>query len=349
MKNGYGKEPFDLKLTVLRVLRNLPMLIVCTVIGTLVLGGAYYLKTIVFRPTITYEAVATLQAEYSDPDWVEHDLYLNAVTMKTWLFSKQFREPLMKHYEEVNTQGIALTDADLDQMLSSNMRSDLRIFETICTSENPKLAEDLSAALEITMVEDFPGMFHGVSSIEVMNPGVAKETEYDVRPVRAFELAGVLSVLFVFGFFLLGELGDDSIWLPTTLKTRYGLKVAGAMDDPMTGENLKYIYKDASKPCYVLPMTGEVDALEGCKLLKESLGKDEESVYALPATELLPEGLEEAKAAGGVLLLVPSGKHVGKRLEYELELLATREIPVLAAVLTEVDEKLLLFYYNLKR
>ena len=45
MREGYyGKEPFDLRLTALRMLRNLNQIIVFTLAGTLVFGGGYYLE-----------------------------------------------------------------------------------------------------------------------------------------------------------------------------------------------------------------------------------------------------------------------------------------------------------------
>ena len=46
----YGKEPFDLRLTALRLLRNLNKILLWTAVGTLLFGGGYYVKNVLFGP-----------------------------------------------------------------------------------------------------------------------------------------------------------------------------------------------------------------------------------------------------------------------------------------------------------
>jgi len=45
MEASYGKEPFDLRLEVLCLCRNLWKILAVTVLGTVLFGGGYYVKT----------------------------------------------------------------------------------------------------------------------------------------------------------------------------------------------------------------------------------------------------------------------------------------------------------------
>ena len=68
----YGKEPFDLRLTALRFLKNLDKIIVVTLAGTLIFGGGYYVKNVLLRGEVYYSAQSTYKVEYSDPDWAQY-------------------------------------------------------------------------------------------------------------------------------------------------------------------------------------------------------------------------------------------------------------------------------------
>ena len=48
-KGHYGREPFDLRLTMLRMLYKLPLILGLTLLGSLVLGGGYYAKNVLLR------------------------------------------------------------------------------------------------------------------------------------------------------------------------------------------------------------------------------------------------------------------------------------------------------------
>ena len=44
MEASYGKEPFDLRLLLLRLGRNLWEILALTILGTVLFGGGYYVK-----------------------------------------------------------------------------------------------------------------------------------------------------------------------------------------------------------------------------------------------------------------------------------------------------------------
>ena len=62
-EGSYGKEPFDLRLTLLRVIRRLHLIIAVTLAGTLVFGGGYYVKNVLLRSEPVYSAESTCRIE----------------------------------------------------------------------------------------------------------------------------------------------------------------------------------------------------------------------------------------------------------------------------------------------
>lgn len=49
MEASYGKEPFDLRLEVLCLCRNLWKILAVTVLGAVLFGGGYYVKNVLLQ------------------------------------------------------------------------------------------------------------------------------------------------------------------------------------------------------------------------------------------------------------------------------------------------------------
>ena len=199
-------------------------------------------------------------------------------------------------------------------------------------------------------------MAEAIAKVRVIDPGISEEVVPDVRPVRAFVLSALLSLFFAVVVFLLKELGEDSIWLPGSLRVRYGLKVLGTAGSPDFEENFKYLFAD-KREITVLPLDERTDSTEAVNVLKELVlqpgtsgqhtDRADKEWLALPAPLLCPESCGKLRDADGILLLVPAGNHVGKKLEYVLDYLQQQDCKVTAAVLWEADEALLKCYYGL--
>ena len=50
MEASYAKEPFDLRLLLLRLGRNLWKILALTILGTVLFGGGYYVKKVLLQP-----------------------------------------------------------------------------------------------------------------------------------------------------------------------------------------------------------------------------------------------------------------------------------------------------------
>ena len=80
MEVSYGKEPFDLRLMCLRLCRDLWKILAVTVVGTLLLGGGYYVKNVVLQPDPGYAASSTYKVEYKENPNAAGAYYINEAT-----------------------------------------------------------------------------------------------------------------------------------------------------------------------------------------------------------------------------------------------------------------------------
>ncbi|MFV0362817.1 MAG: hypothetical protein ACK5LL_06980, partial [Suipraeoptans sp.] len=194
----YGKEPCDLRLIVLRLLEDLKMIVLLTVMGTIVFGGSYYVKNIVFVSEKYYAATSSYYVEYDiDPQVGNQYTYINGVSWNSWIKTEEFLSEISGFMKsEVGKD-------ELKQYLSANLPSDLRMPTTTVTTTDPNLSLEIAEAVEQSFLL-FADKQIEIDEIRVVDS--AKEAKLivpDVRPIRAFVLGGLISFLFVLGIYLL--------------------------------------------------------------------------------------------------------------------------------------------------
>lgn len=355
MWNGsYGKEPFDLRLTALRFIRNLVNIIVLTVIGTLLFGGGYYVKNVVLIEQKEYSAASTFKVDYTAPPVNAGDYYINEATWNTLVQTTEFLEAVEKHMSEIKIYGEDGTEAEMFALgreeiaaaISAKLPSDWNIPVITVITDDPTKSIWISLAVEKTMENEFTEYMEEIRSVRVLSPaGAAEEVEPDVRPVRAFVLSAVLSFFFIVVAFLLKEIGDDSIWLPATIRRRYGLKVLGTINSPELQENIGYLFAGKEK-IGVCAVDDGVDIEEVIEALGE---KAEKNWISVPAPVNNPESCSVLRETDANLLVVLAGNHAGKPLEYTLEYLAQQDCNVTAVILWDADEWLIRAYYCFRK
>ena len=331
------KEPFDLRLTVLRMIRNFPVIAGVTLMGILVFGGGYFVKNVLLNRNTTYETNSTYRVSYVEEPSKAGDYVINEMTWNTYVDSQEFQNAVLTH--------LSVTDVDMElaSMIDIRLESDVHVPITVVTAESEELTLQLAQAVEQTMVKDFVETNEQIGKIEVITPALEVwEVVPDVRPLRAVVLSGILSCFFVVIFLLLKELSDNSIWLPATLRKRYGLKVLGTVNSPDFEANLDYIM-GTGKTIAVCAVDSEVDPTEVIRVLAE---KQNREWIPVPAPMLCPESSHVMRDAEGVLLVVKAGKYAEKTLDYVMEYLLTQDIPVAAALLWDADEWLIRMYYG---
>ena len=345
----YGKEPFDLRLTVLRLIRNLGVVLVFTIAGTLLFGGGYYVKNVLLNNEKQYSVTCVYRVEYVVEE--EKDIgtvYINEMSWNTYLHSQEFLDAVMVRLLSSSTfvEGpTPITKEEVSESLTAYLASDLRVPSTTVITDSEEKSLFIAKAVEQVMTKDFPEGIREIYEIRVIDsPQTASIVTPDVRPVRAFVLSGTLSCFFAVTILLLKETGDDNIWLPATIGRRYGVKVAGTIESSQLSENLRYFY-EGKKKVAVCTVQSEMDPAEILAALREKSDEDMTEWFTVPSPVLCPEGCRVLREAEGILLAVQAGAHAGKQLEYCLEYLRQQDCDITSVVLWNADEKLIKAYY----
>lgn len=342
------KEPFDLRLTVLRMIRNLHIIAGVTLAGVLLFGGGYYVKNVMMNSNTTYETTSTYRVSYVEEPSKAGDYVINEMTWNTYVDSKEFQDAVWAHLSPM-VEIMMIADPDiadifnLENKIDVRLESDVHVPITVVKAESEELALLLAGAVEQAMMQEFVETNEQIGKIEVITPALeAWEVVPDVRPLRAVILSGILSCFFAVIFLLLKEISDNAIWLPATLRKRYGLKALGTVNSPDFWTNMDFVMGDR-KAIAVCAVDDEVNPMEVIRVLTERQNRE---WIPVPAPMLCPESSKVMREADGVLLVVKSGKNAEKTVEYVMEYLETQEIQVTGALLWDADEWLIRMYYG---
>ena len=367
MEVSYGKEPFDLRLMCLRLCRNLWKILAVTAVGTLLSGGGYYVKNVLLQPDPGYAASSTYKVEYKENPNAAGAYYINETTWNSLLHTGEFLDGVEKHLQEAadrgETKALEVLNMGRDSWskdISATLPSDFSIPVTQAATQDPETSIALAEAVEAAMCGEFAEGMEEINRIRVLDPGNHAEAVVpDVRPVRAVILAAVVSLFFALVFFTLVEIAEDGIWLPATLRRRYGLNSLGTVESVGFAANLAYTLekacdrKKAEKSvqadtcrvavCGALP---EADPQEVIQRIQKLTVMPVEYV-AVPSPILCPESGAALREADAVLLAVPAGERSGKRLEAVMDYFHAQDCCVDGAFLWNADEKLIQSYYFL--
>ena len=356
LQGNYGKESFDLRLTILRLLRQWHIIVGVTVLGVVLFGGGYYAKNVLFRGDAQYGATSVYRVEFNGETEAEIAvIYINDYTWNTYMQTDLFLDAVMRHLEgkDVLSDGskLGMSKAEVATTIRAFLPSDLRVPSTVVTTCHPEKSELIARAVEVAMCNELAEAIREVASIKVIHPGVAEEVIPDVRTERALILSGILSFFFIVLFLLIKETWDDSIYLPSSIRKRYGIPCVGGIGccgarfaEEVKG-NTCYLYRGISRVA-VCPVAEDIvpDVILG-ELRKLCSGVVGENWFATPSPLLCPEICEVLRQADGILLVVNSGAHVGKNFERTLEFLEQQDCKVSGVILSGADELLLKWYY----
>ena len=193
MEASYGKEPFDLRLLLLRLGRNLWKILALTILGTVLFGGGYYVKNVLLQPDPGYAASSTYKVEYVENPNAAGAYYINEATWNSLLHTGEFLDGVETHLQEAAERGETGAAAVLEQgrdrwieALSAALPSDFSIPMTKATTQDPGESIALAHAAEETMCGEFAESMPEITRIKVLDHGdLAEAVVPDVRPVRA--------------------------------------------------------------------------------------------------------------------------------------------------------------------
>lgn len=336
---GYVREPFDLKLMILRLVRRLWIPVLVSVFTGLAAGGIYLLKNVLFAGPDEYVATTAYYVEYGiSPVTGNEFTYINGYTWNEWVRMDEFTDRVLSNMPEGS-----LDKETLKSCLTAELPSDLHMPVSKVTTQDPKLANEVNLALQTAFFE-FGQEMREIDNIKIVNIEEASPVRKESRlpqNIIVGTLAGALAALAVM---LVRYLLDESIWIPATFTFRYGVPAIGAVTfpggklTPIAEENFRHLF--AGKDIAVTALESDVDLKAVAGLLPE-----DKKVVTVPSVEFRPEGVDKLREAEAVLLVVRSGADNGKRIERLLDFLKLQDCSVAGALLWQADVKLLKAYY----
>ena len=350
-KAEYGKEPFDLRLTVLRLFRRSGLILALTAAGTLIFGGGYYVKNVVLQREPVYRAETLYRVEYRVAE--EKDVstvHINEMTWNTYVDTELFLDEVRRYLPG----DAACTDGEMAEAINAILASNLKVLTLTVTTKTPEKSLEIAQAAQKAMTQDFPDQISEIDSVSVIDSAREAESVYpDVRPLRAVILSALLSCFFALTAVLLSELGGDGIWLPGTIRRRYGLKTVGTLRSPELAENMEYLFRE-KKRIAVCPVQEGIDPVRVLEELRKVCGErqilwEQKEWIPVPSPVLCPESCQALREADGILLAFAAGRRGGKQMEYTMEFLGQQDCEITGVILWDADEFLLNAYYGFCR
>ncbi len=331
-----AKEPFDLKLFVYHCVRGLPFICLGALLGLLLIGGGYYLGKVALAAPAPYQVVDKYYVEYgTDPQILNTYSYFAGYTWDDWIKSDEWVEPVL------GKLSFPMTKEELVDSLSAEIKSDVRIPYITVTHEEADKAEEIAYAYEQAMLS-FGSTQKELISIRLIDTEGPLPEARDIRVLRACILGlavGAFLVWFMIGFYYIL---DGKVYVPETFTYRYGIPAAGFVNrrGEASGDlsaNLDYLLRGKNR-IGITAVDGGVDL----KAVEKLLPRREYTCISSPLQ--VAESGDILRGTDGNLLLVQAGRDVGGAIDALLHLCKVQDVPVTAAVLVNVDQKLVAYY-----
>lgn len=335
---NYGKEPFDMRLFVLRFLRKSWMLFLAAFLGALLVGGPYFLRKVTFGPAKEYEAVTDLYIDYAVQETGEMYTYINQHTWNQLVKDDVFTDRILSSMSGLDREDVSLeeqekaagvTKSELREYLYATMLSDTRIVTTTVTTNSPELTMRINKAL-IQAMFAFGAEQKEIAEVRILHePVKADQVIADVRTFRACMLGVVIFVFVTALTMLLYYVLDEGIYIPATFERRYGVYMLGTIRSAELPVAAGKLFTE--KPTIV-----SVYKQEDLNQVKTALQERGVETAGISELEQLPQ--EE------ILLIVKAGVHNGKPIEKALDFCKKCGLRVSAALLWDADEGLIRAY-----
>ena len=332
----YAKEPFDLKLFVLRCIQRWKYIVLACLLGAVCIGGIYYLKSVTFGGRIPYMVTQKLDVEYAkDPETQAVYSYYVAYTWNDWLQSDVFMEGLVKKLPE------GMTQEEVVRYYEMTLPADVRNPYLIVKHPDREMAQQLATILreELAVFAQKQKEIAAIDVIDIIGPALEVR---DIRTLRAVILGAVLGTFFALFGLAFKMILDEGIYVPETVTYRYQIPAVGYLDregqaSEGVKESIAYLFGDKSQ----VGITAVEPQLD---LTAVQCFFEEAQAVCIPSVLQVPESLALLREKEGNLLLVQAGIGNGKAIEAVLHLCSIHDVPVTAVLLVDADGQLVKRY-----
>lgn len=340
---SFAGESMDYKLFWLRFAKKIWLIIAATVLGALAVGVPYYFVNVTIGPGPEYEVVSEYYLDYAeDSSGATYD-YFNYYTWSEIADTDEFISILR---DKLPAEMFASADtlrADTD----ATVESDTRYLTTTVRTEYPDKTLEIARAMEKAVLE-FADVQKELNSVKVVTSPLEADKVYpDVRPLRAFILGAVIGLFVGLVGGCVYIICDSSIFLPSTVEKRYGVKALGCKSFTETKNNVCYVMKDAKNAVLVGTRNRqEHKAAEAVQYIKECM--DTDCDILMMKEDVVSKGFdfEQLRKADAVILMIEAGAKNGKAVERAIEQIRRQDVSISGAFLYGEDKKLIKHYYR---
>lgn len=347
----YMQEGIDLK-RVFLLLKDKIWIIAAAVAAGAILGvGVYLLVSLVFAPDREYRSVSKVYLNFDCDPKDYNELSYNGYTWNDLMAT----DPILNYtMEELPSE---VSREEVISATKAEILSDIRLLTITITASQPLLTAKIMDATQASLVHlgETDELFE---SIEIYSTTEPDRILWDNRTQSAAVSGAVLALFIVIVVILSVYLLDDSVYVGKDVEKRYGIPAIGVFtaSDPEAFQrdsneiyaNYTYLCRGISK-ISLISIDCHGDAVKVEQMLNRVLSMErpagEFANIPMAMPEDVPEVYGEIRKTDGVILAVRFGKNNGKRLERTLSNLEKQECRVIGAVITEVDERFLKYYY----
>ncbi|MBR6093651.1 MAG: hypothetical protein IKP92_01350 [Lachnospiraceae bacterium] len=346
------KEPLNIRLLVLHLAKKIYVLLIGAVLGALVFGGGYYLKTYVFAPADIYVATSQLYLTYSKEVKIDN-IYINDYTWQTLAGSDACVEEALKELPK------GYTPEFLRSVVKAGLESDVRLVTVTVSCENPDEAVLIANAYEKAIAK-LADRMEDVTGVQVFDSAkTAVKKGFDDRTLRMSITGAIIGTVAALVLLLFLFSVDDSVYLPETTMLRYNIPtllcfekknmILSSWDEKAAANNLSEVLSGKRKVC-LTDVSGESGCsaeeigpcLEGLKKLTGAA----DMIHPVDGINQNADVISEIKESDGVILLLKAGGNNGKMAERAMDYLKIHKTDILGFVLYDTDKKGMLKYLS---
>lgn len=373
MNEEYRKRGMDLRRLYLCFQGKVWLFLMLTVMGA-VIGGVSYQVARAMRMPITYEGVSKLYISFGVDESGEIYQYYNGYTWNDLLDT----DPILDRIMEFVPEGY--TREEVSAATKAEILSDIRLLTITVNGSTEKFVREIQEAVEKGLVE-YARDSEELKRIEVIRTKEPVHVLWDDKTVTACITGGVIFAVVTCLFMAFGYVLDESVYVQSDVEKKYPYKVLGIMTCKQKGlqpyarelqANFSYLLGDRKK--FAMIDIGDHSDIRRMELeLVLNAGKNEfvggdgeaggltwtipkdpdaektgEEWEAVPFNQSVLSGkeLEQIRALGGAVLLLPFGEDLSRKTSRVLSLLNNQDCQVLGMVITQADEEFLNRYYN---
>lgn len=228
MEIRYGKEPLDLRLCALKMLRKWWILPVCILAGAALFACIYYLTKIAFTPD-TYVTDTEYYVEYKDAITYEQQYtFYNQNTWESLAKTDLFVDTIK---EETSAAGYNLSTDEINESLKTTLLTDVRVVHATVSTLDAGKTMAITKALTDAFVK-FGEEQREIDEIRIItsaDEAVAKVL--DNRTIPAAILGAVVAFFITLFVMYIYAILDKSVYLPVELTRRYGIHTVKGESD----------------------------------------------------------------------------------------------------------------------